>query len=247
MTTNHGAATLSRLRRRTNPGVSLVARRIPVVLGVPVLVVSMVLAGAAGPVGAATVHGGTTVRIETTGQSPVRVLVDQRGRTLYVDIHDHGRHLDCTGSCARQWPPLLVAKGKKRAGAGPGVHNLGTVPRPDHRLQVTFDKMPLYLYAGDVRSGQAHGQGVRGAFFVATPTGALRPAAEPAAAPTTLPSPPVTAPPATAPPATSPPATIPPATSPPATSPPATRPPVTSPPPTSPPTTTAPVGGGVAY
>jgi hypothetical protein len=48
------------------------------------------------------------------------VLVDAKGRALYVDAHDRLAHLDCTGNCTKAWPPLLLARGVKGAVAGPG-------------------------------------------------------------------------------------------------------------------------------
>ncbi len=185
------------------------------------------------------------------------VLVDGHGHTLYLDTHDHQGRVSCTGSCARQWPPLLLPEGVAKPVAGAGVTALGTVRRSDHRLQVTSHKLPLYRYVGDRRPGQVRGEGKGGIFFAVSPSGKPRskpaPTPPPAVAPVspqpssagTSPPPPTVpaAPRATAPPATSPPATSPPATSPPPTSPPATSPPATSPPPT----TMAPPGGGVAY
>ena len=218
---------------------------------------SIALSFPAGSGGAASAPRPSTVRI-TTGPLG-RVLVNARGRALYVDAQDRQGHLDCTGNCTKAWPPLLLARGAKRAVAGPGVKDLGTVVRPDHRLQVTSHKMPLYLYVGDGQPGQFHGQGLRGTFFVATPGGHLRPAPTTVAPPT--PAPIMPAPSPTEPPTTTPPVMRPPVTSPPPTSPAAHRPPDHhasrdeiarhqppghQPPPTSPPTT-APVGGGVAY
>ena len=194
------------------------------------LTASIVLSLPASSGGAATAARPSTVKITTAPLG--RVLVNAQGRALYVDAHDRLGHLDCTGTCTKAWPPLLLARGAQRAVAGPGVKDLGTVVRPDHRAQVTSHKMPLYLYAGDGRPGQFHGQGLHGSFFVATPNGELRPAPTPV----TTPAPTMPAPPPTTPPTTSPPVMRPPVTNPPAT----------SPPPTSPPTT-APVGGGVAY
>jgi predicted lipoprotein with Yx(FWY)xxD motif len=50
------------------------------------------------------------------------------------------------------------------------ARHLGTVKRPDGRLQVTFEGMPLYTYVGDTAPGQAKGQGIHG--FVAVTTSA---------------------------------------------------------------------------
>lgn len=228
--------------------------------GALVALTSLLLAVPAALPASATTHGPAVVKVERTAGPLGTVLVSGRGRTLYVDIHDRADHVTCTAACARAWPPLLLARGVTRPVAGTGVKGLGTVRRPGRRLQVTWHKLPLYLFAGDVRPGQIQGQGVGAAFFVVTPTGVLRTVPATATTPTSAPSTSAGAPAAVTPttpqPTTSMPGgtirgtatapTSPPATSPPVTSPPATSPPVTSPPATSPPTT-APVGGGVAY
>ncbi len=54
----------------------------------------------------------------------------------------------CTGSCAVAWPPLLVKSKKavpKRVKGIKGV--FGVVRRPDGKLQVTHNKLPVYTYA----------------------------------------------------------------------------------------------------
>jgi predicted lipoprotein with Yx(FWY)xxD motif len=198
----------------------------------------------------------TVVKIKMTSGPLGTVLVDGRGRTLYVDSRDHANQVSCTGSCLKAWPPLLLPKGVKRAVAGAGVKDLGTVRRSGHRLQVTSHKMPLYLYVGDLHPGQTHGQGKNGAFFVATPNGALHsvpitPPSTPATSSTLAPHVATTAPSQTTSPPPSGPSSV--GTAPPTAPAPTmpvprpTSPPVTSPPATNPPPTTAPVGGGVAY
>jgi len=233
--------------------------------GIALLVVLSIVPLLVNSGGAAAAARKTTVKI-TTGPLG-RVLVNANGRALYVDAHDRVGHLDCTGGCTRAWPPVLLARGVKRATAGPGVRDLGTVLRPDHRLQVTSHKMPLYLYVGDGRPGQFQGQGLLGSFFVATPSGRIRmaPAAvappttvlpanggQPMGRPATTPAPgtssassggisggaPSSTSPAPAMPAPGP--TGPPTSTPPVMRPPVTSPPVTSPPVTSPPATSPP-------
>jgi predicted lipoprotein with Yx(FWY)xxD motif len=51
---------------------------------------------------------------------------------------------------------------------------LGTIKRPDGGTQVTYNHMPLYLFASDTSPGEATGQGVAG-FFVVTATGSGAP------------------------------------------------------------------------
>jgi len=61
-----------------------------------------------------------------------------------------GGKVKCVGSCAAAWPPLIVkskAAVPKRVAGISGVFS--TVRRPDGRLQVTRNKLPLYTYANE--------------------------------------------------------------------------------------------------
>src|SRR5205809_128097 len=53
------------------------------------------------------------------------VLVDGRGRTLYLFAKDSRGKSSCKGQCATFWPPLIAA-GKPRAVAGAKASLLGT-------------------------------------------------------------------------------------------------------------------------
>jgi predicted lipoprotein with Yx(FWY)xxD motif len=102
------------------------------------------------------------------------ILVGASGRTLYHDSAEPKNVVKCTGGCVSQWPPLLVEAGAKPV-AGPGVTPswLGTVKRPDGKLQVTYRGMALYLFSGDRKAGDVNGQG-RGAIWHAiAPSGAI--------------------------------------------------------------------------
>src|SRR6266511_3150525 len=92
-----------------------------------------------------------TVSLHTTKLGPV--LVSSTGRTLYLFAKDAGSRSSCSGSCATYWPPLLV-RGKPTAGAGVKASLLGTAKRSNGRLQVTYNRHPLYTYALDKRAGQ---------------------------------------------------------------------------------------------
>jgi predicted lipoprotein with Yx(FWY)xxD motif len=99
-----------------------------------------------------------------------RILVDRRGRTLYLFATDrHGRSA-CAGGCARVWPPLTVL-GAPLGGEGVSAAKLTTTLRADHRRQVVYDGHPLYTMSADTRPGQTAGQGFLGAWFVVSPSG----------------------------------------------------------------------------
>jgi predicted lipoprotein with Yx(FWY)xxD motif len=105
-----------------------------------------------------------------------RVLVDGNGHTLYMYVPDHQGRSTCYGTCAEQWPPLLLPRGVRHPVAGPGLNAglLGTVPRKDGAIQVTYNGWPLYLYVVDVQAGEATGQADdMGLWYVLSPNGSV--------------------------------------------------------------------------
>lgn len=100
---------------------------------------------------------GVKVAISNTGLG--RVLVDGRGRTLYLFAKDKNGRSACTGQCAGYWPPL-IASGKPFAAAGAKASLLGTTKRADGRLQVTYNHHPLYTFVKDTKQGQTNGEAV---------------------------------------------------------------------------------------
>jgi predicted lipoprotein with Yx(FWY)xxD motif len=74
------------------------------------------------------------------------ILVTARGKALYKYGADRPNDPTCTGSCAAVWPPLLVAGNDKSPA---GVSGLGSVKVAGGKRQVTYRKMPLYLFASD--------------------------------------------------------------------------------------------------
>src|SRR4051812_17027259 len=118
-----------------------------------VLVIALAVASAA-------VAAPPRATVGTRSTSLGKVLVDAKGRTLYM--FDLGA---CTGSCAAAWPPLLTS------GTPAGVHGLGTKRLANGTRQVTFAGKPLYRYALDVKPGQVAGAAVAH-WFALTATGA---------------------------------------------------------------------------
>jgi predicted lipoprotein with Yx(FWY)xxD motif len=128
-----------------------------------------VAATAAGLAGAAA-----SVTMKSTLNSTLgsTIVVSAAGRTLYHTAAEKKNVVTCTGSCASEWRPLLITSGHVPV-AGPGVtaSKLGTVKRPDGKLQVTYAGLPLYLFAGDSKVGDVKGQGVGGIWHVVSPSG----------------------------------------------------------------------------
>jgi predicted lipoprotein with Yx(FWY)xxD motif len=90
-----------------------------------------------------------------------RILVDSRGRTLYLWQADTGAKSTCSAACAAAWPPLLTS-GSPTAGSGAKGSLLGISTRSDGTPQVTYNGHPLYLFKGDTAAGQTNGQGSTG-------------------------------------------------------------------------------------
>jgi predicted lipoprotein with Yx(FWY)xxD motif len=103
-----------------------------------------------------------------------RILVDGRGRTLYLFEKDkHGKSA-CAGQCAAFWPPV-IASGKPLASGEAKTSLLGTTKRADGRLQVTYNHHPLYRFVKDTNKGQTNGEEIEafGAHWYAlSPAGA---------------------------------------------------------------------------
>jgi predicted lipoprotein with Yx(FWY)xxD motif len=129
------------------------------VLKISVLAAALALFAGVGTARAAShpAHRATTV--STAGTSLGRVLVDGRGRTLYLFEKDTRSASACAGACAAYWPPL-IASGKPLARSGAKSSLLGTIKRRDGRLQVTYNHHPLYTFVQDTRKGQTNGEGL---------------------------------------------------------------------------------------
>jgi predicted lipoprotein with Yx(FWY)xxD motif len=124
-------------------------------------VFSLVAAILAVPAFAAPQHAKVLVRSTAVGG----VLVDARGRTLYLRTIDTSRKSTCYASCAAAWPPF-VTSGAPRAGSGVKQTLLGTAKRTDGTLQVTYAGHRLYFFGGDTKAGQISGQGTGGTWWV---------------------------------------------------------------------------------
>jgi predicted lipoprotein with Yx(FWY)xxD motif len=120
------------------------------VLGVTGLLAAGALAGGAGS------QANATLSLRQTDLG--RILVSAKGRTLYLFRRDVSGKSACNRSCATYWPPLLKT-GDVTVGSGVRRALVGTTKRADGRLQVTYNKHPLYTFALDKSAGQTKGQG----------------------------------------------------------------------------------------
>jgi predicted lipoprotein with Yx(FWY)xxD motif len=97
--------------------------------------------------------------VSTAKTSLGRILVDARGRTLYLFEKDRNGKSACNGQCATVWPPL-IAGAKPRVAGGAKAALVGTTKRADGRRQVTYNGHPLYTFVMDKKPGQTKGQGL---------------------------------------------------------------------------------------
>ena len=126
------------------------------------------------PTGLASSSRSSSTMVRVAQSKLGRVLVDGRGRTLYLFEKDPRGKSSCYGACAKAWPPLLTKSSALHAGKGARMGLLGTTRRRDGRLQVTYAGHPLYGFASDTKRGQITCQNVSqfgGKWLVVTPAG----------------------------------------------------------------------------
>jgi predicted lipoprotein with Yx(FWY)xxD motif len=87
------------------------------------------------------------------------ILVNSKSHTLYLFEKDKSGKSSCYGACAVNWPPYLTTA-KPTAGAGVKLSKLGTTKRRDGKLQVTYNRHPLYTFKYDTRAGATKGENV---------------------------------------------------------------------------------------
>ena len=122
-----------------------------------VLITLAALALALACTGTASAAGRTVVKTRSTSLGTI--LVDAKGRTLYLFRKDTGRKSRCSGACAGAWPPL-IAHGKPKARGGAKQSRLSTSRRANGARQVLYKGHPLYRYAFDGGPGDTFGEGL---------------------------------------------------------------------------------------
>ena len=127
---------------------------------VVVALLSTVAVSAAGRANATSAVRSKTVVISTRKLPKLgTVLVNSKGRTLYMFVPDKRKKVTCVHSCAVIWPPVKLPKGAKPVAAGRAKSSLlGSDPNPAGGRVVTYNRWPLYTYIADTAPGQAKGQ-----------------------------------------------------------------------------------------
>ena len=93
------------------------------------------------------------------------VLVDARGRTVYILTSAGKKNVPCTDAsgCTAVWPDLPLPSGDSAAKAAAGLNAspLGTMKLSDGETYPTYNGYLLYEYTGDTAAGQGNGQGIK--------------------------------------------------------------------------------------
>jgi predicted lipoprotein with Yx(FWY)xxD motif len=127
----------------------------PLVLAAALSTLALLAAGPGASAPTATAVDRAKVSVS---RSPLgSILVDGRGRTLYLFEKDKRGRSSCAGACATYWPPLLT-HGSPTVGRGVKRSLLGVTRRGDGSTQVTYAGHPLYRFVQDRRAGRTSGQ-----------------------------------------------------------------------------------------
>lgn len=107
---------------------------------------ALVTAALVTPAGSATQRA-PAIKLRTSGFG--NILATRGRKALYYwNVEKRDFKVHCVGACARAWPPLLV---RSRAAVPRRVAGIrgtfGVIRRPNGRLQVTHNRLPLYTYA----------------------------------------------------------------------------------------------------
>ena len=128
-------------------------------------VVAVLVIGLAGVAGYLAAGGSANGATQSKGTVSLlstklgKVLVNSSGRTLYLFMKDKSGRSSCSGQCATYWPPLTSASAPT-AGTGVKAALLGRVRRGDGKMQVTYNKHPLYFFYKDKSAGQVAGENI---------------------------------------------------------------------------------------
>ena len=111
------------------------------------------------PVAVRPAGSGGGAAIQTHASKFGTILTDGSGRSVYRFESDTGTASTCYHACAAIWPPVMTT-GSPIAIAPAMSALLGTTPRQDGGVQVTYAGHPLYYYYTDQSPGDVTGENV---------------------------------------------------------------------------------------
>lgn len=100
--------------------------------------------------------------VQAKTNSGKTVLADASGMTLYTYGRDSDNKSNCSGNCAKNWPPLKAAADAQE------MPDWTVVTRDDGSKQWAYKAKPLYTYVKDAKPGNMTGDGA-GPWLAATP------------------------------------------------------------------------------
>jgi predicted lipoprotein with Yx(FWY)xxD motif len=173
----------------------------PIMLKAPkVIGLSLATAGAAlgaacsssgGSSASGTIPPATGNAVSAQSTSLGTILVDGKGRTVYVFANDKTNTSTCVGACAADWP--AVPAPAPLPTSLPGVTGaISMTTRSDGGHQLTVAGHPVYTFSGDSAPGQTKGQGITlngGLWTVVSPSGVPDANPTPAGGATSAPGP----------------------------------------------------------
>jgi len=115
----------------------------------------------------------STAKVSSEGT----VVVDGRGRTVYILTSDGSTNAPCTDAsgCTKLWLNLPLPNGTSAAKAGMGLNaSLFATKKLSGVTFPTYHGWLMYEYAGDSGAGQANGQGIKsfgGTWYVLNASG----------------------------------------------------------------------------
>jgi predicted lipoprotein with Yx(FWY)xxD motif len=118
---------------------------------------------------AASLPAEATINVATDAKLG-KILVGDKGMTLYMFTIDDPGQSNCDAECLAKWPPLLT-QGNPTLGEGVDASLVGSATLPDGSKIVTYNKMPLYYWVKDTKPGDTTGQGVGEVWYVVSPLG----------------------------------------------------------------------------
>jgi predicted lipoprotein with Yx(FWY)xxD motif len=142
------------------------------------LVLSATLLALFGVLGTALIPSASAATAPLAPVKVMRIVVDKKreavlttltGRTLYYFSKDTPTKSACVGKCATLWPALVTKTNVKLFRDPAGVKGRFTTVKDAHGWQVAYNGHLLYTFVLDKKPGQAHGQGFKKIWWVATP------------------------------------------------------------------------------
>lgn len=87
-------------------------------------------------------------------------LTDAKCMTLYVSSADKAGVSNCDAKCTETWKPFAYDQTDLKTLTSDLAKTLNIIKRKDGTYQYAYGNTPLYYYSGDVKAGDAKGNGL---------------------------------------------------------------------------------------